>query len=167
MKKLRFNSNLTIYEKDDKVYKVFNENQIHLTEDWLKQYKDFNNTYKILPEIYELNKKLIVMEKISGISMHDYIEAKSHENPEDWTCYFESAKIIAEIKFCFADYSFKRKKWCGHNDISTSNIIMNSANDWRLIDVESVDFTWPCITFISNEVEEHLASNMIMKVMNK
>ena len=40
---------------------------------------------------------------------------------------------------------------------------MNSANDWRLIDVVSIDFAWPHITFMSSKVEEELALSMMQK----
>jgi len=158
-----------VYDDGDKIVKKFKDHLNYLDIKWWNFYDDFYNQYKISPKVYDIvPHKSIVMEKVTGLEMkHVILNADKSINNIHKQTHLDCFKIIQEIKFFMADFSRKHNIFCLHTDISVDNILMNSADSYYLIDIDSIRFDWGLHMYQYNTAEGWIMGQLLSHKIGK
>ncbi len=139
-----------VYSSDDdlKVIKTFSPAEgADLDQKWFDDYAQLSKYLDVAVNIISYKPyEEMVMEKYHGITMRDWLNIQHGLSQEEsdldhWgKSILKCVKIVNEINSVFINYSALKGMFVKHDDLTVDNILMKNTEDYRLIDLNSINF---------------------------
>lgn len=126
-----------IIDTGDCIIKKFYSPQIHLDNKWFKLYKEFYTLFGNVPEIIECSPYSIAMEKIDGITLHEWLyEGENQPTPHQ---VMQITEQVLEACHSFVSFSVLKHTPFMHLDMHPRNIILRPDDTICFIDPDSIE----------------------------